>query len=175
MDRSGRRPLCEDLHRVRRRRGHAGGCAVDARGRERQVPGESRGRYPGAPRVARVPSGRRPAVWLHQDRQFRAGLPGIARRAEAQLCGVRAGPCGEHMITAAGQFTADDYVAANKLHMQQRGWKRVAWIVFWVVLGVGALLSADVAVQDPDAGLTPLLLIFLVVALQLFVRIVYVP
>jgi len=79
------------------------------------------------------------------------------------------------MITAAGQFTADDYVAANKLHMQQRGWKRVAWIVFWVVLGVGALLSADVAVQDPDAGLTPLLLILLVAALQLFLRIVYVP
>jgi len=79
------------------------------------------------------------------------------------------------MITYGGQLTADDYIAANRLHMKQRGWKRMAWIVFWVVLGVGALLFADMAIQDPNTGLTPLLLILLVAATQLFVRLIYLP
>jgi hypothetical protein len=79
------------------------------------------------------------------------------------------------MITFGGQLTADDYVAANKLHMQKRGWKRVLWIVFWVLLGVGALLAADITVQDPKAGLTPLLLILFIAAVQLFVRLFYLP
>lgn len=79
------------------------------------------------------------------------------------------------MIKFGGQLTADDYVAANKLHMQKRGWRRVMWIVFWVLLGVGALLSADIAIQDPKAGLPPLLLILLIAAVQLFVRLFYFP
>jgi hypothetical protein len=79
------------------------------------------------------------------------------------------------MITYGGQLTADDYLAANKLHMRQRGWKRVAWIVFWVLLGVGALLFADVAIQDPNAGVLPLVLILLVAATQLVVRLIYLP
>jgi hypothetical protein len=79
------------------------------------------------------------------------------------------------MITFGGQLTADDDVAANKLHMQRRGWQRVRWIVFWVLLGVGGLLSAEIAVQDPKAGLTPLLLILFIAAVQLFVRLFYLP
>ena len=79
------------------------------------------------------------------------------------------------MITYGGQLTADDYIAANKLHMRKRGWKRVAWVVFWVLLGVGALLSADVAIRDPNSGLPPLLLILLIAVTQLFVRLFYLP
>jgi len=79
------------------------------------------------------------------------------------------------LIKFGGQLTADDYVAANKLHMRKRGWKRIGWIVFWVLLGVGALLSADIAIQDPSAGLLPLLLILFIAATQLFVRLLYLP
>lgn len=79
------------------------------------------------------------------------------------------------MIKFGGELTADDYVAANNLHLRKRGWKRIAWIVFWVLLGVGALLSADIAIQEPDVGLPPLLLILFIAALQLFVRLFYVP
>jgi hypothetical protein len=79
------------------------------------------------------------------------------------------------MIKFAGKLTPDDYIAANKLHIRKRGWKRIAWIVYWVLLGVGALLSADIAVQDPHAGLPPLLIILLVAVSQLFLRLVYVP
>lgn len=49
------------------------------------------------------------------------------------------------------------------------------WVVFWVLLGVGALLSADIAVQDPKAGLPPLLLILFIAVVQLFVRLLYLP
>jgi len=79
------------------------------------------------------------------------------------------------MIKFGGQLTADDYLDANKLHMRQRGWKRVLWIAFWVLLGVGALLSADIAIQDPNAGLPPLLLILLIAGVQLVVRLFYLP
>jgi len=79
------------------------------------------------------------------------------------------------MIKFGGQLTSDDYLAANKLHMRTRGWKRMLWIVFWVLLGVGALLSADIAIQDPNAGLPPLLLILLIAGVQLFVRLLYLP
>jgi len=79
------------------------------------------------------------------------------------------------MIKFSGQLTSDDYLDANKLHMRKRGWKRVLWIVFWVLLGVGALLSADIAMQDRNAGLPPLLLILLIAGVQLFLRLFYVP
>ena len=79
------------------------------------------------------------------------------------------------MISFRGELTADDYVAANKLHMRRRGWRRAVWVVFWVLLGVGALLSADIAVQDPKAGLPPLLLILFIAVVQLFVRLLYLP
>ena len=51
----------------------------------------------------------------------------------------------------------------------------MAWVVFWVLLGVGALLSADVAIRDPNSGLPPLLLILLIAVTQLFVRLFYLP
>jgi hypothetical protein len=79
------------------------------------------------------------------------------------------------MIKFAGQLTADDCIAANKLHMQKRGWKRVAWIVFWVFMGVGTLLAADITVQDPSTGLPYLLLFLFIAALQLFLRLIYLP
>jgi YcxB-like protein len=79
------------------------------------------------------------------------------------------------MIPYTGQLTADDYLAANRLHMQKRGWRRVVSVVFWVLLGVGALLSADVAIQDPASGLPPLLLILLIAIVQLVVRLIYLP
>ena len=79
------------------------------------------------------------------------------------------------MIKFGGQLTPDDYVTATKLQMRKRGWKRVAWILYWVLLGVGGLLSADIAVQDPHTGLPPLLIILFVAAAQLLLRLVYVP
>jgi hypothetical protein len=79
------------------------------------------------------------------------------------------------MISFGGQVTADEYVAAHQLHRQQRGWKRVGWVVVRVLLGVGGLLSADIAVQNPKVGLTPLLLILPIAAVQLVVRLVYLP
>ncbi len=79
------------------------------------------------------------------------------------------------MIKFAGQLSVDDCVAANKLHMQKRGWKRVAWIAFWVVLGVAVLLFADISIRDPQTGLPPLLLFLFLAAVQLFVRLIYLP
>jgi len=99
----------------------------------------------------------------------------VAQQRHAPGCYARIPFVANNAITYAGQLTADDYIAANKLHMQKRGWKRVAWMAIWFVLGLGAVLSADIAVQDPSAGLPPLLIILSIVGLQLFLRIIYLP
>ncbi len=79
------------------------------------------------------------------------------------------------MITIAGQLTADDYVAANRLHMQKRGWKRLAWILVWSFLALGALASGLIAIQDPRTGLPTFSILVVVALLNVFVRMVYLP
>src|SRR6266566_695475 len=92
MDRSGRRPLCEDVDRVRRRRCDARGRSLDVPGGQGEVPGEGRRRDSRDRRSAGVPSGRRPALRLDPDRPPRPSVPGLAQRAAGPVCGICAGP-----------------------------------------------------------------------------------
>ena len=79
------------------------------------------------------------------------------------------------MITLTGQLAPDDYLAATNLHMRKRGWKRLAWILVWSVLGVAAFMFGLIALREPSSGLPNLSVILLIFIAYLFVRTVYLP